>query len=421
MELKRVLAADSRAAKEKAISLYGRDALILSNDRVNGQVELIVAVDLVADDALFPTPPRPAAATSAPSSPLIQPPPFSKVMQGTMQRLRQKPAEGRAAPATDLPQPEDGERERERAQELVAMVKAELAEMRREIRISRETSVWERSANLPIHVQDLATRMREANISAALRTLLIDEVKAADTQQQAMDHIRTTLQTLLQRKAMAGPLRGTHVVAGPSGGGKTVMMRNIANAHIPVHGSENMAIISYNDNRVGAWPQLQLLSAAAGIECYKVKSAESLRELIDSLSDKKLVIVDTPGSQIVENASAVRQAVDDAVFHLVLPADASASTVNRFLQLQDIKWHSLMLTKLDECTNPWPLLQMLNEQTLPISFESTNSLLGNPDAVKRTIEKMIEAGIALLPVTDSLHVPAQNRFAGDQAAQPIRH
>ena len=62
MELKRVLAADSRAAKEKAISLYGRDALILSNDRVNGQVELIVAVDLVADDALFPTPPRPAAA-----------------------------------------------------------------------------------------------------------------------------------------------------------------------------------------------------------------------------------------------------------------------------------------------------------------------------------------------------------------------
>lgn len=419
MELKRVLAADSRAAKEKAISLYGRDALILSNDRVNGQVELIVAVDLVADDALFPTPPRPAADTSAQNSPLIQAPPFSKVMQGTMQRLRQKPAEGRAAPATDLPQPEDGERER--AQELVAMVKAELAEMRREIRISRETSVWERSANLPIHVQDLATRMREANISAALRTLLIDEVKAADTQQQAMDHIRTRLQTLLQRKAMAGPLRGTHVVAGPSGGGKTVMMRNIANAHIPLHGSENMAIISYNDNRVGAWPQLQLLSAAAGIECYKVKSAESLRELIDSLSDKKLVIVDTPGSQIVENASAVRQAVDDAVFHLVLPADASASTVNRFLQIQDIKWHSLMLTKLDECTNPWPLLQMLNEQTLPISFESTNSLLDNPDAVKRTIEKMIEAGIALLPVTDSLHVPAQNRFTGDQAGQPIRH
>ncbi len=48
MELKRVLAADSRAAKEKAMRLYGRDALILSNDRVNGQVELIVAVDLVA-------------------------------------------------------------------------------------------------------------------------------------------------------------------------------------------------------------------------------------------------------------------------------------------------------------------------------------------------------------------------------------
>ncbi len=105
MELKRVLAADSRAAKEKAMRLYGRDALILSNDRVNGQVELIVAVDLVAEDVLYPN--RPIADNeSAPiktASPLIQPPPFGQVFQGTMQRMLAKQPDAEPVPAIAAP------------------------------------------------------------------------------------------------------------------------------------------------------------------------------------------------------------------------------------------------------------------------------------------------------------------------------
>ena len=46
MELKRILARDLRAATEKAVSLYGTDALVVSHEQVNGQTEVIVAVDL---------------------------------------------------------------------------------------------------------------------------------------------------------------------------------------------------------------------------------------------------------------------------------------------------------------------------------------------------------------------------------------
>ena len=46
MELKRILARDLRAATEKAVSLYGTDALVVSHEHVNGQTEVIVAVDL---------------------------------------------------------------------------------------------------------------------------------------------------------------------------------------------------------------------------------------------------------------------------------------------------------------------------------------------------------------------------------------
>jgi flagellar biosynthesis GTPase FlhF len=48
MELKRILARDSRAANEKAIQLYGQDVLIISSQRLDNQTELIVAVDLDA-------------------------------------------------------------------------------------------------------------------------------------------------------------------------------------------------------------------------------------------------------------------------------------------------------------------------------------------------------------------------------------
>ena len=430
MELKRILAADSRAAKEKAIRLYGRDALILSNDRVNGQVELIVAVDLVEDDALYPNSAsaEDENAVRKTATPLLQPPPFGRVLQGTMERMLAKQSEPvtAVAPASTLTtsptlvQPADTG-ELLRAQELVAMVKSELNEMRREIRLSQQTAVWENAAHLAPHIQALSAAMREANIASSLRALLIDEVRDCKTPEEATDHISTTLHRLLQQKLAAAPFQGTHVVVGPSGGGKSVMARNIANAHIKSHGSEDIAIVSFNDNRIGAWPQLQLLSAAAGIECYKVKSAASLRELVDSLSDKKLIIIDTPGNQSLENASALHSAMPDATFHLVFPADASTATLNRFLQVTEIKWSSVMLTKIEECSNPWPILQMLNNKALPLSFESTCSLINDPETTERTIGKMIRIGMELLTSATPLPVDIRDESTRAPSAQHLSH
>ena len=430
MELKRILAADSRAAKEKAIRLYGRDALILSNDRVNGQVELIVAVDLVEDDALYPNSASAEDdnAVRKTATPLLQPPPFGRVLQSTMERMLAKQSEPVTADAPaptlttspTLVQPADPG-ELLRAQELVAMVKSELNEMRREIRLSRQTAVLENAAHLAPHIQALSAAMREANIASSLRALLIDEVRDCKTPEEATDHISTMLHRQLKHKLATAPFQGTHVVVGPSGGGKSVMARNIANAHIKSHGSEDIAIVSFNDNRIGAWPQLQLLSAAAGIECYKVKSAASLRELVDSLSDKKLIIIDTPGNQSLENASALHSAMQDATFHLVFPADASTATLNRFLQVTEIKWSSVMLTKMKECSNPWPILQMLSNKALPLSFESTRSLIDDPEATERTIGKMIRIGMELLTSATPLPVAVRDESARAPSAQHLSH
>ena len=58
MKLQRILAKDSRSANEQAIAKYGRDVLVVSNNRVNGMTELIVAVDVEPEQMPPPVMPR---------------------------------------------------------------------------------------------------------------------------------------------------------------------------------------------------------------------------------------------------------------------------------------------------------------------------------------------------------------------------
>ncbi len=57
MEIQRILARDTKTATDKAIAQFGPDVLIISNNRVNGQTELLVAADITLDDD-FDTPPH---------------------------------------------------------------------------------------------------------------------------------------------------------------------------------------------------------------------------------------------------------------------------------------------------------------------------------------------------------------------------
>ena len=46
MELKRILARDTRSAMEQAIQTYGPDVLVISNHQVGAQTELVVAIEV---------------------------------------------------------------------------------------------------------------------------------------------------------------------------------------------------------------------------------------------------------------------------------------------------------------------------------------------------------------------------------------
>jgi len=380
MELKRILARDTRSATEKAMALFGPDVLIISNNRVEGQTELIVALDVAeaySDELMAeelsaiehgPTATRQStgAAPSGVNKRLSSTPssvnqPFSDHLQHLLKTGGQSESNGsRASTAND-----SGDhllsqgREQARSQEIVSLVREELAALRQEFRLSQQTASWQMNQYWPAHIQPLVQAMTEVGVPTALRALLQEGLREQPTLDIALDSIRAQLTHNLERPQEGFPNRGIHVMAGLSGSGKTLMVAKAAQQLAMQYGNEYVAVVSYHDMRAGAWSQTQMLCAQLGVECYRANGADTLKLLLDELSPKRLILIDTPGVQMEDRLAEILQVCPEAGLHAVVPADSSSVTLSRIMLKSKLNWQSLMISKLDESNSPWPLIQFL--------------------------------------------------------------
>jgi flagellar biosynthesis GTPase FlhF len=257
-----------------------------------------------------------------------------------------------------------------RGREIVALVREELASLRREFKLSQQMSAWQGNMPLPPAVVPLRDALNEAPIPVALRALLVDSIKDHDNMADAMGALSRQLSHAVEQEQLAAPLSGVHVLAGPSGAGKSMMVARLAQAAAIAHGCEKVMVISFQDQRAGAWNQTQLLSAQSGVDCFRATSAQTLKLLLEEHEGRQLILIDTPGVQMNERLMDIRQLNVQVHCHAVIPVDASAATIRRVFENADNVWHSLMLSKLDESTQPWALLQFLTDKTVSVSVAS---------------------------------------------------
>jgi len=191
------------------------------------------------------------------------------------------------------------------------------------------------------------------------------------------------------------PMTGVHALAGPSGSGKSLMIARLAHAASVQHGCEQVMVISFQDQRAGAWNQTQLLSAQSGVDCFRATSAATLKLLLEEHAGRQLVLIDTPGVQMNERLADLRAIHANIQCHAVVPADASAASLRRVFDNTDNVWASLMLSKLDEASQPWALLQYLTEKTLGVSVASRGDRTADlvqdvvmSDVVQRALENL---------------------------------
>ena len=376
MELKRILARDTRSATEKAMALYGPDVLIISNHRVEGQTELIVALDVAeaASEDMFETESKTqsqassvaAAATSSLRTRISSTPssvnnPFSDHLHQLLQAGSKMAQSAEAEPTSNASTEHllTQGREQVRSQEIVSLVREELAALRQEFRLSQQTASWQMNQYWPAHIQPLVEAMTEAAIPTALRALLQEGLREQPTLDNALESIRTQLTHNLERPQEGFPNKGVHVMAGLSGSGKTLMVAKAAQQVAMHYGTEYVAVVSYHDMRAGAWSQTQMLCAQLGVDCFRAGSPETLKLLLDELSPRRMIVIDTPGVQMNERLAEILQVCPEAGLHAVVPADSSAVTLSRIMLKSQLPWQSLMISKLDEAHSPWPLIQFL--------------------------------------------------------------
>lgn len=456
MELKRIIARDSRSANEKAIQLYGPDVLIISSQRVDQQTELIVAVDVASAPAAQAE--QGDQATAQAASPAganefkadnEQFLPFSAVFQNANAQAAPARAQDdtlggdfqtsqaqwmsrgmalspEAAPqapmapvspvtmpmaapqafAAPTPQaPAMAHYEQQRNHEIVDLLRQEMAALRQEFALSRQMQPWQQTLGLSSDIQKLTLAMQEVGMPVALRTLLTDSIQQLQTLEEAWPVVARMLLDAIQRPAVNVPDTGVHALCGPSGAGKTSMLGRLAYAAAQTHGAEKQVMISYGDQRPGAWSQLQLLASQAGACCYRAADMSMLQTLLDDLHGKT-VWIDTPGADFAAQAQQL-QSLKGLGLHAVLPVDATVTNVQKILQNPEIRWSSMMLTKVDEAAYPWPLIKGLCDQSLAVSCMAEDSKI-NLSPLAFDAERLVALAMtplqALLP--ELQHLPA---------------
>ncbi len=156
---------------------------------------------------------------------------------------------------------------------------------------------------------------------------------------------------------------GVLALIGPTGVGKTTSTAKLAAAFATRHGAANLGLITLDAYRVAAHEQLRTYGRILGVPVHTAHDRASLEDLLDLLSSKKLVLIDTAG---MAQRDARTKELLDMLQHpaikklLVINAAAQGETVEDVMVAYGVQQcHGVIVSKLDEAVKLGPALDAL--------------------------------------------------------------
>ncbi|MFQ2134320.1 flagellar biosynthesis protein FlhF [Aeromonas hydrophila] len=422
MKIKRFFAKDMRTALAEVKETLGPDAVIMSNKKVTGGVEIVAAVDYQSqvpgpkdapvrrqlnDESVNISSAGRQMTRPAPSPAQEQNEHYADTLAALLARQQKlNPAQNGqagqsgapsaaasgaprtlaeqgqwgAAPEPAKPKaraaaPSRAPLSPQRDQEMEGMRK-EMASIRKLLEHQISGLMWQEVERREPMRALLIKELKKIGFDDAFADQLAGLIPEDMSIHQAMAQLAEVLTAQLKISEDEILRQGGAVaLLGPTGVGKTTTIAKLAARFAMKYGAEQVALITTDNYRIGAHEQLQTYGRIMGCPVRQVRDAEELANALYQFRHRRLVLIDTAGvgQRDIRLTEQLDTLVKNAKVRIRSYLVMSATSQRRVMQeavdhFRRIPLSGCILTKLDESLNLGEVINVCIQNALPISY-----------------------------------------------------
>lgn len=372
MKIKRFVDKDSRSAMAQVRVELGADAVILSNKNIDGQVEIVAAMDF--DEQEFD-------ANENNSAQVPQQSPLQSTLQSPLQESL----------AVDIDSPTLND------------LQQELGNLRMLLEGKLSQFSWRDTAALPSVKATLHNRLVRLGLSRTLCGLICDTISDKGDLESRWQAALAMLESRIPVMKGDSLINDGKIVAlmGSTGVGKTTTIAKLAARFVMRHGSKEVALVTTDCYRIGGQEQLQTFANYLDIPMVVATDALQLKSALGELTPRKLILIDTAGMsqrdlRLYEQFTTLNSVGYDIETYAVLSATAQHNALREVVKVFGKEaLAGAIITKVDESAALGGVLDVVIENRLKIGYVSHGQKVPE-DLVPARAEYLISTAVELM-------------------------
>ncbi len=390
MNISRFFGATNREAMRQVRLALGPDALIISNKRVNGGVEI-----LATDQTSLPD----ADAAAAPAQPSPAP---QQARSATLRAPAPHAEAGRPPPGADLMGAID---------ELKGSLETRIDELMWGSQLRRS----------PQAVMLFQSLLRFGFSTALLRAMLKHMPEQAATRaalQWARNELVRHLPVLASEDALWQPGLALALV-GPTGVGKTTTVAKLAARCVRRAGPGSLVLVTTDTYRIGAHEQLKIYGQMLRVPVHVVQDVHEMRRVMQTVRPDQTLLIDNVGiSQrdryIHEQAALLAGAGRQVERLLVLNAASHGDTLDEVARSYagdgGTPLRGCIVSKIDEASRLGAALDTAIRYKLPIHYVSNGQKVPE-NLLFLSAADLVDRALAPVQANRTLYAPSEADLA----------